>query len=401
MNVTLYKRNSAGIPIEWNIYDIDGKIYIKHGGIGFTHTPNEIVTNRDIEAEIRSCIEQKRKAGYKELKDLYDNAPESLSTSQLYNYLNAYLPKANTDANGNIIPMLCKTLEDNKPFEKYSYMGSWKINGERCIVGMIANNDLFGTIHLTYHSRTGEDWTNKLNYLDEYLLDCIPDTVRERMIEEGAELDGELYIPGYKINEINSIIKNVNHKEHYNLQLWLYDICIDEMSAVNRYFYLYKHFNQYIKQFDKLEDHLNNKDRLVLLPQVFDINSYSYCASVRDKYIDLGFEGIVIRNVDADYQFGGKRNMSMLKFKKILDGKFKIVDIIPTSEKQKDLGKFILQNDINDQLFECVANASHDAQREYLINKNNYIGKYALVEYRERSGVNNLPFHARIVKLFN
>ena len=32
-------------------------------------------------------------------------------------------------------------------------------------------------------------------------------------------------------------------------------------------------------------------------------------------------------------------------------------------------------------------------------NKSNYIGKYALVEYRERSGIKQCPFHARAIKI--
>jgi len=400
MKVTLYKRNSAGIPIEWTIYDENGIIYIKHGAVGFSHKPISMFTTRSIEAEMLSAIESKRKTGYKALNDLYDNAPDNLNdVNVLYNYLDAHLPKTNTDANGNFIPMLCKTLDSNKPFEKGSYMGSWKINGERCIITLTADNDLFGTMHLHYRSRHGEDWTSKLNYLDDYLLNCISDRLKERMIEEGIGLDGELYIPGFKINEINSIIKNITHKEHYKLQFWLYDICIDDMAALKRYELLENEFYNNLKKINSLVDHLNTSERLVLLPQTFDVNTYVDCVDTRDKFIELGFEGLVIRKIDADYQFGGKRNYSMLKFKKILDGKFKIIDIIPTSAKQSDLGKFILQNDINDQQFECTINASHDQQREYLANKEDYLDKYALVEYRERSGITEVPFHAKIIKL--
>ena len=60
--------------------------------------------------------------------------------------------------------MLAKVLEDNKPFDKYGTMlGQWKIDGLRCIIGAEKNNiDLFNPVTLTYHSRIGEDWTNKM-----------------------------------------------------------------------------------------------------------------------------------------------------------------------------------------------------------------------------------------------
>ena len=120
---------------------------------------------------------------------------------------------------------------------------------------------------------------------------------------------------------------------------------------------------------------------------------------MRDYFIGLGFEGLVIREKSAEYQFGGRRNNSMLKFKKKEDGLFEIIDIVPEGVKRANLGKFVLRNDINDELFECTYNASHSAQEEILINKSKYIGKKVLVEYRERSGVNQLPFHAKAVKI--
>lgn len=104
---------------------------------------------------------------------------------------------------------------------------------------------------------------------------------------------------------------------------------------------------------------------------------------------------MVIRDTKADYQFGGKRNNSMLKFKKIEDGRFLIVDIVPEGIKRKNLPKFICRNDINDELFECTINKKQDIQEEYLINKDKYIGKYMKVEYRARSGVKQVPFHAK------
>ena len=66
-----------------------------------------------------------------------------------------------------------------------------------------------------------------------------------------------------------------------------------------------------------------------------------------------------------------------------------------------DLGHHspICLNDINDTLFECSINKPQDVQREILINKEKYVGKYMFVEYRERSGVAQVPFHARGINI--
>lgn len=396
--ITLYKRNAQGKPLFWSIDNNLVNIVIQYGIVGKPGRTEYISVHRNIIDEINSLVKAKRKEGYKELQDLYDNAPKLIEQNNLYDYLNTYLPKFNTHADGAFIPMLCKTLEDNKPFERGTYFGQWKINGERCIITATVERGLFELVKLHYRSREGVDWTNKLSYLDDILLPCIPDEIIDMMIEEGVGLDGELYLPDYTINEINSFIKNTELPQHYKLQYWLYDICIESMSAIKRQELLLNNFASYCKVINNKEEHFNNKNTFVLLENT-TIHNINEAIKYRDNYVSLGFEGLVIRKQDAEYQFGGRRNNSMLKFKKKEDGLFTIVDIVPEGKKRSNLGKFVLKNDINDELFECTYNAPHSAQEEILVNRNKYIGCKAFVEYRERSGVNQLPFHAKVTKI--
>lgn len=404
--ITLYKRNAQGKPLFWSItHNVNAfhkePIIVKYGIVGKEGRTEYISTHRDPNAEIDSLVKAKRKEGYKSLTDLYDNAPKFISQqSELFNYLNTYLPKFNTHADGAFIPMLCKTLEDNKPFEKGTYFGQWKINGERCIITATLEQGLFETVKLHYRSREGVDWTNKLSYLDDILIPAIPSTLIDLMLEEGVGLDGELYLPGYGINEINSFIKNTEVPQHYKLQFWLYDICIENMTAKNRQNYIDDFLlgKVHRSNIHTKEEHLNNTDRLIVLPN-FDCSNINEAIICRDTFISLGFEGLVIRKTDAEYQFGGRRNNSMLKFKKKLDGLFTILDIVPEGRKRANLGKFVLKNDINEETFECTYNAPHSVQEEILINKEKYIGKNVLVEFRERAGVKQVPFHAKCIKI--
>ena len=397
----LYKRNAQGNPIFWKINDIgNNTIAVCYGLVGREGHIETYSTHRKVADEIKSAINSKRKEGYKELKDLHDNAPEYIpDNASLYYYLIDYLPKFNTHEDGRFIPMLCKTLEDNKPFIKHDYFGQWKINGERCIITAYKDNDLFQNIHLNYRSREGIDWTDKLSYLDEYLLPNISNNILDMMIEEGVGLDGELYLPGYNINDINSFIKNPQLPQHYLLQYWMYDICIPDMSAITRYSTLIDNFNKYVPINMDKSAHLNNTNRLILLP-TYSVKNFNEAISYRDKFIDIGFEGLVIRDNAASYQFGGKRNQSMMKFKRKEDGKFLIVDIIPEG-KRINLPKFICRNDINDELFEVTLNKPQSEQEAILIHKDFYIGKLALIEYRERSGIKEVPFHAKMIDLIN
>ena len=412
--ITLYKRNAQGKPLVWSaeekhkwigFHPVDQKtIEIKYGLVGGNlHTEEVIVTLKNAN-ELQSRINAKRKEGYKEISELRDNFkssyPEEMDTASLIHYLNTYLPKYSTTSEGFVLPMLAKVLEDNKPFDKYGTMlGQWKINGLRCIIGATDKaGDIFNPITLTYHSRTGEDWTTKMCWMDEILIPKISKKLISMMIDEGVCLDGELYLPGYSVNDINSFVKNTQLAQHYKLQYWCYDICIENMSAKERAVYREKNIDGRREGFDNNIQHLNNKEQLLVLPSSF-ISDISAAIYFRDKYIENGFEGLIIRNPSAEYQFG-KRNQAMFKFKKVDDGKFTIVDIIP-EHKRADLPIFVCRNDINDELFECSINKPQDEQRGYLANKEKYIGKYLFVEYRERSGINQLPFHARGIYIIN
>ena len=414
--VTLYKRNAQGKPLVWSAKEVisqdspDGPIKyidIQYGLVGGNlHKETISITKKNVN-ELQSRVNAKRKEGYKELNELKDsNIPSgicivddcSLDSPSLLMYLNTYLPKYSTTSEGFVLPMLAKVLEDNKPFEKYGTMlGQWKIDGLRCIIGATdKSGDIFNPITLTYHSRTGEDWTTKMCWMDEILLPKISKELLDMMIEEGACLDGELYLPGYSVNDINSFVKNTQLAQHYKLQYWCYDICCENMSAKERNKFRLINVNIDTDYYITKETHLNNKEQFVLLP-TYEASSIEAAIGLRDGFIDRGFEGLILRNPSAEYQFG-KRNQAMFKFKKVDDGKFIIVDI--TSEhKRSDLPLFVCRNDINDELFECSINKPQDIQREILENKEKYIGKYALIEFRARSGIKQVPFHSKIIDI--
>ena len=393
----LYKRNAKGDPILWQIEKANDEYKVSYGAV-CGHIHEEFINGKLVKAnEIESRIKAKRKEGYKELSELKDNAPLKIEGDvNLLNFLNTYLPKNNTTDDGFTLPMLAKVLKDNKPFDKRKYLGQYKINGVRCIIGAIKTNDLFNPIRLTYRSREGTDWTPKLTWMDEVIKPEIKDDLLDAMLEEGACLDGELYLPGYKVNDINSFVKNEKLPQHFQLQYWCYDIAIDNMSYEARRKFRTENINRICYTFDTYDQHLNNKSKLILLPDVA-ICDIDDATRFRDKFISLGFEGRIVRDVSSAYQFGA-RNLAMLKYKRVDDAKFKIVDIVPEGVRTT-LCKLVLRNDINDELFECTLNFDHSRQEYILKNKEKFIGKYAFVEYRERSGVKNVPFHAKAIDI--
>lgn len=395
----LYRRNNFGQSCVWCAEIAGMNSYIVyHGIIGKTITNRAIHTHRNAIDEIKSKIRDKRKTGYKFLNEIKDDniCPP---VEELINYLDAYLPVIRTTADGSLLPMLATSYNDNV-FNKTSlYLGQWKINGERCFISakpLMGN--MFKNIKLVFQSREGTYW-HTLNSLEDYLLETISDTFLNRMVDEHIILDGEIYLPGYSINQINHFIKDDKCKENAFLQFWCYDFAIESYNQEERINIRQANFRHFIRSFDSKEEHLSNKERLISLP-TYDIVSDSIARENRDIFIDLGFEGLIMRKPEAEYQFG-KRNTSMIKYKHHTDGKFKILDIYPEGIKRKDIPLFKCKNDINDKCFECHVGGSMDIQRQILIDKDKYIGKYMFVEFGERSGVDNLPFHIKHTHIIN
>lgn len=395
-STTMYKRNAKGVPLFWTIIEESPiSVSIESGIVGHPGLSETLVSTK--KDEYNSRIKAKRKEGYKELEELRDSTPPvEKGDDYLYNYLNTYLPKYNTRGEDFVLPMLAKTLEDNKPFEKVNcLLGQYKINGLRCIIGAEKTNDIFNPIRLTYHSREGADWTANLNFMDEVIINCIGPFIIESMVEADVCLDGEMYIPGRTVNEINHAVKNPASAIHKDLQYWCYDIAVDNITAESRREMLYVSANTNVTDFINKEDHLNNKEPFVILP-TSNVWNFINATELRDSFIEMGFEGLILRNPDSYYQFG-KRNTAMLKHKKILDGMFEIVNI---EADKRGLPIYTLKNDINGEYFNATINLTQAVQRAHLEMKASLIGKKAFVEFRERSGVKQVPFHAKIIRVY-
>ena len=391
----LYRKNNHGQPCVWFAKPISDNNYeIFHGIVGKAISSTTIHTHRKAIEEVRSKFKSKRKEGYKYLYELKDNSTLPVE-GELLSYLNTYLLNFRTNADGTDLCMLAKTFDNtnNKLFKKVSlYYGQWKINGLRCNIHAYREEGMFGGIRLKFVSREGVVW-NSLSTLEHYLLNVIPDYFINRMIEEHYVLDGEVYLPGYDVNDINHFVKDPTCVQNKQLQFWCYDLAIPDYTANERKNILLNNFLSKKATFTTKEEHLSNKEKFLILPS-YSITDEEKAINARDSFIECGFEGLILRNPNDEYQFG-KRNSSMIKFKKSTDGKFQIIDIKPEGIKRPDIPLFICKNDINDAQFEVHCGGSLDYQRSLLKRKEDFIGKYMYVEFGERSGVNDLPFHVK------
>lgn len=394
----LYRRNNNGAPTVWwaELDSGTNSITVFYGLVrGNIRKEVYAVTQKDGKKELESRYNDKIKQGYKYLNELCDmqGLPpvEDGDNDTLFNFLNTYLPKDLSNGNSNLLlPMLAKTYNGNV-WKKVSCMyGQYKINGLRCIVTAYTQNDMFKPVRLRFQSREGIIW-NTLENLSDYLLYVIPANIISDMIDGSVALDGEIYLPGYTINQINHFVKDSNCPENKLLQFWCYDIMMEgDQSSRNDYRYGIKSPTS----FYNIENHYGNIERFIVLPNRY-INNDNEAIETRNHYINIGFEGLILRNPDMDYQYGRRRANYMEKFKDAYEGDFIIIDIY--KEKKRNLPILLCKNDINDEKFETRLSISHIVQQEILFDPQSYIGRTVHIEYGERSGVSRVPFHIKTV----
>lgn len=394
----LYRRNNNGMPTVWwaNFNSDTNSIAVFYGLVrGNIRKEVYAVTQKDGNKELESRYNEKIKQGYQylnEICDMHDRPPvEDENSLDLFNFLNTYLPKDLTNGNSNLLlPMLAKTYSGNV-WKKVGYMyGQYKINGLRCIITAYTQNDMFKPIRLRFQSREGIIW-NTLENLGDYLLSVIPANVIRDMIDGYVALDGEVYLPGYTVNQINHFVKDANCVENKLLQFWCYDIMM-EGTQINRN--NYRHCICKPTSFTDINAHFNNKERFIILPDKLIIGDTNVIET-RNNYINLGFEGLILRNPDVDYQYGRRRANHMEKFKDTAEGDFMIIDIY--KEDKRDLPILLCKNDINDEKFETRLSTTHNVQEYVLSNREDFIGMTVHIEYGERSGVSRVPFHIKTV----
>lgn len=384
MITTLYARSQNGKIKIWKISsDNIGNIIIESGYLGnkLLHTIRKY-TYGSIDKELTSRIKNKRREGYKSLEELgidkeYDNMFSFINT------LNNSLPETNLDLNFNLKPNKAVKYRDRKPI--YPCFGQPKLNGLRGVirmenlisgVGLFTNNMIVPTIKtmggLEYLLSHITENINNLNYNDIDLA-----------------LDGELYIPGYNLNEIkkaipmrldNGTITNVSSPSlTKNVKFYCFDLAIENLSQIDRL----KLRNRFLD-----EKHYLN---IIKVPTKIIYND-NEAIEFANQCVRDGYEGAVFRDIYSEYKFGSK-TVDMVKLKFFEDQEFIIIDVIPKN-KRPDLGMFVCKNDINDSVFTVNPMGTEEQQRAYLSNKDEYINRMVTVKFYERSGVKKVPFHA-------
>ncbi len=417
----LYSKTIQGQVKIWTISGVlKDSIIIRHGTLKRNNRPLDknnftktIIHTNKPEAEANRRYKLKYNSGYRTLSDLgYHFNEFAFVEDTIIDIVSDNMSDILLDKNDKFKSMKCQTFKHNK--FNYPAVAQPKINGLRSTCSKFIETigeGLFKDERVSFCFSSREGIRYVLNHLSDILRKHYYD------FDDNINLDGELYIPEYPLNSINSAVpyttqsgnissSNSNTKK---VQYWMFDLAIpidSQIERLNKLLLLGKQFKNIIKvlpenpkeAMDVAKSHLKAGDIFIFIVNGTIINSDEEFIYYKDKCIEAGFEGAVLRDLEAEYAFG-QRPRTMMKLKKFKNTECRIIDIIGEfndSVLDPSTIKFVLKNDINDETFECTPIADHNTRLHLFLNKSEYIGKLATIRFYERSGVKKVPFHANV-----
>lgn len=249
-----------------------------------------------------------------------------------------------------ILPMLAKNFEDEKH----------KIDWNNCYVqpkldGMRA----LGKDKLI--SRQGKIIEN-LEHINTLLTNS------------NFHFDGECYAHGKNFQENMRLIKKFRKGETESIKYHVYDIVSDKPFS---------------ERYSLLKEEIYALGDIAELVPTFKITSETELNLYHQQFLQEGYEGSIIRHGDAGYKVNG-RSSNLLKYKDFQDIACKIIDITP-AKARPEWG--VPKLSYKGKTFEAGTKMSHDARKDLLLNKKDYIGKTAEIRFFEYSedGIPRFP----------
>jgi len=214
----------------------------------------------------------------------------------------------------------------------------------------------------------------------EEIISSVPH-INQALLETGLwdELDGELYIHGSSFEQTNSVVsRTVNiHPEFDQVQFHIFDLVDEKKSQLERT--------------NWLTNHLVAEPPLVHVPTFVAID----LDQIMDYYVQFlnkGFEGIIVRHIDAPYI--RRRSTWVMKFKPKRDDWYTVVgykeELDKHGEPKGTLGALVCSGDDGTE-FSVGSGLTAEQRTKYWANRERLPGSLCHVQYQHITPGKNVP----------
>lgn len=366
----LYKKTSTGAIQEWQV-DVDTinnipTIITRFGQVDgkIQTSTEEVLDGKNIgrsnattaleqaQAQAKSRWEKQLKKGYvKTIEDAQAGVVDEI-------------------IEGGIAPMLAHKFSEQGHKIKYPALAQPKLDGHRCIAQ-------FNDGKTTLWSRTRKP------------IKSVPHIVHA-FEEVGAceSFDGELYNHDYHNNfeELSSKIRQEEPAEGCEIiQYHIYDVptSLNESNELR---------NKYLQEHVKVQ--FQNHPQIHIV-ETLVVNNEDELMEAFDHFVAQGYEGCMVRNMDAKYVY--KRSYDLQKIKEFDDSEFEIVGV-KVGTKGSMAGKAVFTCKLNEtETFDCKMKGSLDELTKYANDPSLAIGRILTVKYQgfTKYGVPRFPVGLR------
>lgn len=236
--------------------------------------------------------------------------------------------------------------------------------------GVLVHNCRVKTIFVNgepeWHSRGGKTYP-----VPKHLIGQLKTLHKATGVES---LDGEAYVEGVKLQQIQSCVKKENSLTS-QVTYEVFDVPMLNVGFADR--------NCILESFNEVTanlPHVNIVEQELITK-----------AELNDKlsqYLSEGFEGIMLRNTRGLYEFQNKRSNDLLKYKLMNDNEAKVLSC---EEDKNGQGKFMMEwtSPYNNQVvqFELCMNGSHEENTYEKLSQR--VGEWVCFKYQDftESGV--------------
>lgn len=351
---TLYKKTSTGKIQEWKVWTEENVIYSQSGQVD-----GKKIDSQDI-------VEEGKNIGRSnETTPAQQAEKEALGkwiARQREGYVDSIEKAENNETSkyveGGIVPTTAMDFTkrlDKKHIEFPCYTQP-KLDGIRCTY---SNGKLW--------SRSRKEIIS-VPHITDFLTKHLPDV---------KQLDGELYNHDFKddFEQITTIVgQRITPSENHELvQYHVYDIPLNKL------------FHERLVELNRLAD----QNKCLKVVTTTKCNSEEHAEELLTHALELGYEGLMLRNMNAPYEY--KRSKHLQKYKVFMDKEFQVVGVEEGRGKLKGhAGSFVCVtkegNSFNTKLVGKLVEL-----KQYYDNPEKYIGKWLTVKFQGYTNKNNVP----------
>lgn len=200
------------------------------------------------------------------------------------------------------------------------------------------------------------------------------------------ELDGELYTHGMTFEDIYSITaRTVNlHHDHERIQFHIFDYIptanVAQYERTLNLMNLAATFNRNL-----------TGSNLRIVPHYL-ADDFNQLMDHYKRFLAEGYEGIIVRHVDAPYV--RKRATTMMKFKETKSDIYLITGVVEEHDKKGNpkgsLGALVCKGD-DETLFKVGSGFTFDDRQQLWKDREELIGKFCLVKYQHLTPGREVP----------